>query len=95
MHDITNLDRIALRDVDVTFRVSCRTLKQKETNVLGVAKFNLGAVELSKYVSCSQRLPITLNEDSPVVVGHLKVFVKLGCGRLYFGKEFVGKTCRM
>lgn len=88
---MTNLDKINLRNVDITFKISCRTLKQRETNVLGVARFNLGVVELSKYVSCSQRLPITLSEDSPVVLGHLKVFVKLGCGRLYFGKEFVGK----
>lgn len=92
VHDVVNLDKICLRDVNVTFKISCRTLKQRETNVLGVAKFNLGAVELSKYVSCSQRLPVTLDEDSPVVIGHLKVFIKFGCGKLYFGKEFVGKT---
>lgn len=94
MHDVSNLNKISLRNVDITFKISCRTLKQKETNVLGFAKFNLETVELSKYVSCSQRLPITLSEDSPVVIGHLKVFVKFGCGRLYFGKEFVGKNSK-
>lgn len=94
MHDVTNFEKISLPDIDITFKISCRTLKQKETNVLGVAKFNLSVVELSKYVSCSQRLPVTLSVNSPMVVGHLKVFVKLGCGRLYFGKEFVGERER-
>lgn len=78
-----------LPDAQIKFTVSCRTIRQKGINVLGVAKFCFTSALLAKNLSCSLKLAVFLKDESAINVGFLKVCVKFGCGRIYFGKEFV------
>ncbi|KAI4462560.1 hypothetical protein MML48_4g00012375 [Holotrichia oblita] len=88
-HDIANLDDIDLAAVNIKFQISCRTLKQKSSNILGCATFNLASFLNSKHLSLNQTLLVMLNNEVPIVIGTLKVSLQLGCGQLYFGKEFI------
>lgn len=90
LHDVANLDAETLQKSHITFTVSCRTPKQKSINVLGTATFDMSALQLSKYLTVTERLVLYMKQHSPVILGSLKVTIKLGCGKLYFGKEFVG-----
>ncbi|KAJ8937561.1 hypothetical protein NQ314_011796 [Rhamnusium bicolor] len=89
IHDVRNLDKLNLDKLEIKFKISQRTAKQKHAGILGFAKFNLGSFLLSKYLTCGRGLSIFLNENTPIVVGTLKVSLQLGCGRLYFGQEFI------
>ncbi|KAI4462552.1 hypothetical protein MML48_4g00021848 [Holotrichia oblita] len=89
LHDIANLDDIDLAAVNIKFQISCRTLKQKSSNILGCATFNLASFLNSKHLSLNQTLLVMLNNEVPIVIGTLKVSLQLGCGQLYFGKEFI------
>ncbi|KAK4880800.1 hypothetical protein RN001_008946 [Aquatica leii] len=73
-HDIVNLQQVNLSAIELKFQISTRAMKQKRSNILGYAVFNM------------KHLPI-MSDD--FVLGTIKVTVQLGCGRLYFGKEFV------
>lgn len=86
-----NLDQIDLSAVNIKFQVSCRTLKKKSSDILGYAIFNIGSFLNSKHLSINQNLPVMLNSEAPIIIGTLKVSLQLGCGQLYFGKEFIGK----
>lgn len=91
IHDIGCLNRINLEDAIVTFRLSFRNFKQKHPLSLGVANFNFSSFEVSKNFTCNQELTLRL-QDPPIITGGLKISVQLGCGRLYFGKEFIGRV---
>lgn len=90
IHNVLALDKVNLNDVEISFILNYRTLKNKSFNLLGVAKFNFGSFLTSKYLSCSRALPVFFTEKIPIAVGSLKVSLQLGCGRLYFGQEFIG-----
>lgn len=77
-----------LADAQIKFTVSCRTTRQKRINILGVAIFRFKSALSAKNLSCSSKLAVFLKDDSAINVGFLKVSVKFGCGRIYFGKEF-------
>ncbi|GJQ83131.1 hypothetical protein Trydic_g15369 [Trypoxylus dichotomus] len=89
LHDVANLSEIDLATVNIKFQISCRTLKQKNSNVLGYATFNLASFLSSRHFSLNQNLLVMLNSDAPIVIGVVKVSLQLGCGQLYFGKEFI------
>ncbi|XP_044255228.1 uncharacterized protein LOC123005506 [Tribolium madens] len=89
IHDIENLSRVKLEDAIITFRLSFRNFKQKQPITLGVAHFNFSSFQVSKNFTCNQELTLRLQGNAPIVVGGLKISVQLGCGRLYFGKEFI------
>ncbi|KAK5643591.1 hypothetical protein RI129_007436 [Pyrocoelia pectoralis] len=86
IHDIANLLQFNLKTIDIKFQVSSRTMKQKRANVLGSATFNMSLFEITKNVSYTDDFPI-ISED--FVLGTVKITLQLGCGRMYFGKEFV------
>ncbi|XP_025835098.1 C2 domain-containing protein 3-like [Agrilus planipennis] len=87
VHDVINLNEVNLKAIDLKFKVSSRSPNQKLSCILGTAVFNLGLLEISKNLSCTQDLPI--NGEIPINVGYLNVSIQFGCGRLYFGKEFI------
>ncbi|XP_017783933.1 PREDICTED: uncharacterized protein LOC108567779 [Nicrophorus vespilloides] len=89
IHDVTNIDSMNLEAVDLVFQVSSRTLKQKGQNILGQARFNMGSFLSTKYFNCNQELVVWLINDAPIMLGTIKINLQLGCGRLYFGKEFL------
>lgn len=91
VHDVANLNAIDVQKFQIDFIVSSRTLKQKNVNILGTAVYNLSSLLASKHLTSSERLILYLKEESPIIMGTLKVTVKLGCGKLYFGKDFVGR----
>lgn len=91
IHDIMNLLEVKLQNTEIKFQVSSRTMKQKRGNILGTATFNMSSFEVTKYLSYSHAFPI-MSEDFSL--GTLKVTLQLGCGRMYFGKEFVGTILR-
>lgn len=93
LHDVTNLSSETLQKAEIDFTVSCRTPKQKNINILGIATFKLSTLQLSKYVTVTESIVLYMKQQFPVVLGTLKVTVKFGCGKLYFGKEFVGMFC--
>ncbi|KAJ8982704.1 hypothetical protein NQ317_004511 [Molorchus minor] len=74
IHDVKNFDKLNLEEHNLSFKLSYRTSKQKSATVLGFA---------------SKGLSVFLGDRSPIVVGTLKVSLQLGCGRLYFGQEFI------
>lgn len=90
IHDVKNFDKCNLDECEIKIKISYRTQRQKNASTLGFAKFNLGSFLLSKNLVCSRNLSVFLNENSPIIVGYLKVSLSLGCGRLYFGQEFIG-----
>ncbi|RZC39019.1 C2 domain-containing protein 3 [Asbolus verrucosus] len=90
VHDIPNLSKVKLDDLAIKFRLCFRNFKQKHPISLGFARFNFNSFEVMKNFTCSQELAFKLNESTPLVVGALRLSVQLGCGRLYFGKEFIG-----
>lgn len=81
--------RCFLANAQIQFTVSCRTMRQKGVNVLGVAKLSFKNAQSAKNLSCTLKLPLFLKDESAINVGFLKISVKFGCGRIYFGKEFV------
>lgn len=85
------MSEIDLAAVNIKFQVSCRTLKQKQGNILGYAMLNMASFLNARHLSLNQNLLVMLNSDAPIVIGTLKVSLQLGCGQLYFGKEFIGK----
>lgn len=85
-HDIVNLQQVNLSAIELKFQISTRAMKQKRSNILGYAVFNMSLFEITKNMCCIEHLPI-MSDD--FVLGTIKVTVQLGCGRLYFGKEFV------
>lgn len=89
VHDI-NLNEVNLDGIDLKFYISFRSFKQKSNISLGCAKFNFSLFETNKNLTCTKDLNICLNESTPLVMGTLKVSIQMGCGRLYFGKEFMG-----
>ncbi|KAG5899964.1 hypothetical protein JTB14_034535 [Gonioctena quinquepunctata] len=89
IHEIKSLDKVNLGNCDIQFRVSFRNCKQKNAVLLGFAKFNFEEFLFTKSLSCSRGLVVFLNESSPISVGILKLSLQLGCGRLYFGQEFI------
>jgi hypothetical protein len=91
IHDLGSFNKIKLEDAVITFRLSFRNFKQKQPVSLGVAKFNFSSFEVTKNFACNQELTLRLSDNTPIVVGGLKISVQLGCGRLYFGKEFIGR----
>lgn len=90
-HDIKQFHEFNLKTVEVIFRISCRTQKQKNSNFLGIAKFNFADFEKSEDLNCIEDLAIFLSEEKPIILGYLRVEFNLGYERLYFGREFVGK----
>lgn len=63
--------------------------RQKGSLPIGYAKFNFGSFENTKYLTCNQELTL-LDNNAPISLGKLKITIQLGCGKLYFGKEFIG-----
>lgn len=90
VHDVIHLDSLELNKFNINFIISCRTQKQKGLFAIGLATFNLSSFEITKYLTCNQELAIMLDCDAPIILGTLKISAQLGCGKLYFGKEFVG-----
>ncbi|KAF5284565.1 hypothetical protein FQR65_LT02391 [Abscondita terminalis] len=86
IHDIVNFQQLNLSTIELKFQISTRAMKQKRSNILGNATFNMRLFEITKNMSCTEHLPI-ISDD--FVLGTLKITVQLGCGRIYFGKEFV------
>ncbi|KAF5286741.1 hypothetical protein FQA39_LY04163 [Lamprigera yunnana] len=86
VHEITNLQQLDLNSIEIKFQVSSRMMKQKKPNVLGYATFNMRLFEITKDMCYMEYLPI-LSED--FILGTIKITIQLGCGKLYFGKEFV------
>lgn len=64
-------------------------MKQKRSNIIGYVTFHMDSFEVTKNLCCIQEFPI-ISED--FVLGTLKMTLQLGCGRMYFGKEFVGNN---
>ncbi|CAH0561232.1 unnamed protein product [Brassicogethes aeneus] len=89
LHDITNIENINLHKCDLKFKITYKNNKQKTSALLGYAIFHFNCFEVSKNLTSSRGLSIILNEKTPIVLGILKVSLQLGCGRLYFGKEFI------
>ncbi|KAJ8945065.1 hypothetical protein NQ318_005245, partial [Aromia moschata] len=89
IQDVKGLDKLDLEGQELKFKISYRTARQKTASLLGVARFSLGSFLCSKNLTCHRGLAVFLNENSPIVVGTLKVSLQLGCGRLYFGQEFI------
>ncbi|CAH1159661.1 unnamed protein product [Phaedon cochleariae] len=89
LHDIERLQNIDLSCCNMQFKISFRNVRQKSTILLGYANFNFGEFLLTKNATCSRGLIVNLNDYSPISVGTLKVSLQLGCGRLYFGQEFI------
>lgn len=90
IHDVKNLDKCNLDECEIKVKISYRTQKQKNASTLGFAKFNFDSFLISKNLTCNRNLSVYLTESSPIVVGYLKVSLSLGCGKLYFGQEFIG-----
>lgn len=90
IHLISNVNLLDLSNVEIEFRVSFRSMKQRVALLIGKAVFNLGTLTVNQFLSCEQEL-VLVNESAPVVLGSLKVSFQFGCDKLYFGKEFIGK----
>lgn len=89
MHEVVHLDKINLKTLNITFHINCRMQRQKGSLAIGFATFNFGSFENTKYLTCNQELTL-LDNNAPIAVGNLKITIQLGCGKLYFGKEFIG-----
>lgn len=75
-------------DLIIKFQVSCRTVRQKKSVILGFAAFDINSLRLEPDLACTQALPIA---DDLFECGTLNVTLELGRGRLHFGRKFIGK----
>lgn len=86
-YDIANLTRLNKANATIRFQVSCRTIKERKSIALGSANFDISSMALLPDLACSRTLSVS---DDVFVCGSLTVSFELGCGRLYYGKEFIG-----
>lgn len=89
IHDVDNICTAINENISITFNINYRNSKQKSASRLGCAKFYFSTFDLTRNLTCNRGLIVQLNDSTPVVLGVLKISVQLGCGRLYFGKEFL------
>lgn len=89
VHEITGLETTNLNKCELKFKLTYRNNKQKNSSLLGFAIFHFNVFEVAKNLTCHRAISIVLNEKVPIVLGTLKLTVQLGCGKLYFGKEFI------
>lgn len=94
IHSVSNIHMLDLNSVNINFRVSFRSAKQRLALKVGTASFNLGSLITNRFLSCEQEL-VLMNENAPVALGAVKVSVQLGCDKLYFGKEFIGNFVKI
>ncbi|KAK4880659.1 hypothetical protein RN001_008805 [Aquatica leii] len=68
-HDIVNLQQVNLSAIELKFQISTRAMKQKRSNILGYAVFNMSLFEITKNMCCIEHLPI-MSDD--FVLGTIK-----------------------
>lgn len=90
LHNLKHLTDLNICNTLIQFKITFRGYAQKQFHLLGCATFNFGELLLQKNLTCYKGLSLEINNNTPIVVGTLKVLFQLGCGRLYFGPEFIG-----
>lgn len=83
-----------LRDGNITFRIYCRTLYQRIPTQVGEAHLRMTDILKSETLSFCKDVEVVYRTKIPecrVVIGLLKVTVKLGARRKHFGSDFPEK----
>lgn len=73
------------------FKVHSRSVSQRGSVPIGIAKYNLYDVMTQSNLSCDEELAL-LDTNKPLTIGSLKVRIQFGCDKLHFGKDFIGMT---
>ncbi|XP_076255909.1 uncharacterized protein LOC143193530 [Rhynchophorus ferrugineus] len=89
IHNVINISLCGEEEWCINFIIKYKNSINKTFQLLGVAKFNMENLIYKEDLTCSETLPIYLTEKSPIVIGTLKLTIQLGCGRVFFGKEFI------
>lgn len=74
----------------IKFIVKYKNSINRTFQLLGLTKFSMENLIHKQDLTWSDTLPIYLTEKSPIVIGTLKLTIEMGCGRVFFGKEFIG-----
>jgi len=83
-----------LMDGNIMFRIYCRTLQQRVPTQVGEAHLNMTDILKSETFSLCKDVDIVYRSKIPehqVVIGLLKVTVKLGATRKHFDSDFLDK----
>lgn len=89
IHDVENVPSAIEKNISIDIFINYRNPRQKNATLFGCAKFYLNSFEYSENLICNRGIIVQLDENTPLELGILKISVQLGCGRLYFGKEFL------
>lgn len=89
IHKLKKLSQADIHNYDIEFKVSYRSHGQ-QFNFFGCATFNFGELLNQANFECSKNLNLNVDKNIPITIGCLKVLFQLGCGKLYFGSEFIG-----